>query len=625
MKRYFSEQRHERNGWGAPRYTPLSESEGPKQENPSAGSIHTVFSVDGSLYQRWQADLLAYSHEKVGQPGPLTRLLSADGPPTPFAGRTFHTKQYCPHPVTGDYYPQYNRLMALTAWLEESPPVEEVILLLDPDCVFLAPLLPTELVSPGSPVSHPVGYMDPAPKAALLQRHCSRPELVDAVGIPTLIHRDDLMALTPLWVEKTEEIRSDPRSLDLLGGGWVADMWGYTFVAAELGLRHTPCELALAQHEDRADLPIIHYCYSSSDDEGHWTWDKRSYKPGERVPDPPDDVPSASKALIGLLNEWVAMPERQRTAAGVTLVSCRSAALPPERDSPAPRSYLGESLAMSGLDDASDSIVRARILDFEVAAPGPRSERSLGWLKYLHGEIFNYSAYFFMAKRVNPFILDCGSNIGISILFFKALYPEAKILGFEPHELSHTLLQKNISSNALDKVQVHRAALGSEDSKVDLYWDPQDPGSLGMSTIRDIGSGKAKALVQQVKLSRFIYREVDFLKLDVEGAEDAVLEDLVSSGAISNVDQMVVEYHHHIDKEKDAFSIFLAQLEQSGFGYQISGHYDISERASLGGSFQCVHVYAYRKSTAISFAPEVQERILERRQALTDPEAFVVL
>jgi|SRR5215213_5790106 len=152
-----------------------------------------------------------------------------------------------------------------------------------------------------------------------------------------------------------------------------------------------------------------------------------------------------------------------------------------------------------------------------------------------------------------------------------------------------------------------------------------------MSTIRERGSGRAKTLVQQVKVSRFIDREVDFLKLDVEGAENAVLEDLVSSGAISNIDQMVVEYHHHIDKEKDAFSCFLAQLEESGFGYHISAGYAIEEgqsqiAASPGGLFQDLQVYAYRKSSSgICFASEVQKRILERRQALSDPEAFVEL
>jgi peptidyl serine alpha-galactosyltransferase len=273
--------------------------------------VHTVFSVDGSLYQRWQADLLAYSHRKANQPGPLTRLLSSDRPPTRFEGRTFHTRSYSTHPVTGDYYPPYNRIMALRAWLTEAPPAEDVILLVEPDCVFLGSLT-GEPVSRGHPVSHPIGYMDPSPQAELLQRNCSRPELVEPAGIPTvLIHRDDLTELIPLWIEKTEDIRNDPTSRELLDGGWISDMWGYTTAAAEMGLRHDLRELARMQGEDQADLPIIHYCYASSYAEHGWHWDKRTYRPWERVPDPPGEVPLADKALVGLLNEWVAMPEHQ--------------------------------------------------------------------------------------------------------------------------------------------------------------------------------------------------------------------------------------------------------------------------------------------------------------------------
>ena len=217
----------------------------------------------------------------------------------------------------------------------------------------------------------------------------------------------------------------------------------------------------------------------------------------------------------------------------------------------------------------------------------------------------------------------------MSILFFKALYPEATVVGFEPDAYTYSVLQKNISSNALKGVQVHQAALGTEHSTVDFYNDPRAPGSLAMSTSRETLPvwSQERTSVQQVKLSRFISRrKVDFLKLDVEGAEDAVLEDLVSSGSISNISQMVVEYHHHfIGKDKDAFSTFLAQLEESGFGYQISSHYPTTERASLGRFFQGLHVYAYQKSSGICFDPEWQKLILERRDALADPEAFVEL
>jgi hypothetical protein len=156
-----------------------------------------------------------------------------------------------------------------------------------------------------------MGYLDPTHERhlELVRKHCRSPGSVQGVGIPILIHRDDLAAVAPLWLKKTEEIRGDPQSRET--AGWVAEMWAYAFAATELGLWHTTRELARVSTEDRADLPLVHYCYSLSDAEGHWRWDKRTYRPWERVPDPPEEVPLASKALIGLLNEWVAMPAHQ--------------------------------------------------------------------------------------------------------------------------------------------------------------------------------------------------------------------------------------------------------------------------------------------------------------------------
>lgn len=261
--------------------------------------LHTVFSIDGSLYHRWQADLLAYSHRQVCQPGALTRLWSARGQPTAFEGRTFQTMPYCPHPTTGDFYPPYNKPMALLAWLREASPSEEIVLLLDPDCIFITPCdLPVKC---GEPVAQPISYLEPTDHVELVKRHGHKLESVQAIGIPTLIHRDDLAALVPLWVEKTEAIRSDPVSRQL--AGWTAEMWAYVFAAAQLGLRHQPLDLARWQMEDQADLPFIHYCYSSSSIGEQWQWDKRMYRPWERVPDPPHDTPLATMTLITMLNE----------------------------------------------------------------------------------------------------------------------------------------------------------------------------------------------------------------------------------------------------------------------------------------------------------------------------------
>src|ERR1044071_4816990 len=47
-------------------------------------------------------------------------------------------------------------------------------------------------------------------------------------------------------------------------------------------------------------------------------------------------------------------------------------------------------------------------------------------------EIFKRENYKVDFATNDPFIIDCGSNIGLSIIYFKTRYPNAKIIGFEP-------------------------------------------------------------------------------------------------------------------------------------------------------------------------------------------------
>ena len=264
-------------------------------------TVHAVFSIDDSPYQRWQAELLAYSHRKVAQPGPLTCLLSGEAEPRPVLERIFHTRSWSFHPETGDHYPPFNRIAALIDWLRWAPPEEETVLLLDPDNVFLVPL--DISVERGRPVAQPWSFPDPADNGELVAQHCLGPLFAQGVGIPLVIHRDDLAAVASGWLEKTEAIRNDPRSREL--AGWLAEMWGYALAAAELGLTHELRETAMAPTEDRADLPIVHYFCGSESPDKSWQWNKWDYQAWERVEDPPLGVPAASVALVRLLNELV--------------------------------------------------------------------------------------------------------------------------------------------------------------------------------------------------------------------------------------------------------------------------------------------------------------------------------
>ena len=215
-----------------------------------------------------------------------------------------------------------------------------------------------------------------------------------------------------------------------------------------------------------------------------------------------------------------------------------------------------------------------------------------GWMRYLYREVFAEREYWFATDTSRPVILDCGSNIGMAILFFKALYPDALITAFEPAPWACAAIEETIRANGLRDVAVHNAALAETDGALELFHDPSHPGSAVMSVFSERMPG-ATVRVPAVRLSRHVTGPVDFLKLDVEGSELAVLRDLVASGTIGQIRQMVIECHHHMSPTVDNLSECLALLERSGFGYQLTSGQVYTPITR--GQFQDVLVHAYRK------------------------------
>lgn len=214
------------------------------------------------------------------------------------------------------------------------------------------------------------------------------------------------------------------------------------------------------------------------------------------------------------------------------------------------------------------------------------------WMRYLYREVFAEREYWFATDTPRPVILDCGSNIGMGILFFKALYPDALITAFEPAPWACAAIEETIRANDLRDVAVHNAALAETDGTLELFHDPSHPGSAVMSVFSERMPGAA-VQVRAVRLSRHITGPVDFLKLDVEGSELAVMRDLVSSGTIGQIRQMVIEFHHHMSPTVDNLSECLALLERNGFGYQLTSGQVFTPITK--GQFQDVLVHAYRK------------------------------
>jgi FkbM family methyltransferase len=211
-------------------------------------------------------------------------------------------------------------------------------------------------------------------------------------------------------------------------------------------------------------------------------------------------------------------------------------------------------------------------------------------LRILYDEIFAREEYLFESSAPQPVIFDCGANIGMATLFFKWLYPESTVMSFEADPTTFEVLQRNIQQNHLKGVTAHNVALWSEDGQVPFFVREDEPGSLLMSTMASRAMGR-EIRVEAKRLSSFINGRVDLLKLDVEGAEVKVICDLLESGKIDAVQQMIIEYHHHIAQETPRLGNFLAMLEQNGWNYQLNSWFFPTNARDV---FQDIQIYAYR-------------------------------
>ncbi|MGD0466680.1 MAG: FkbM family methyltransferase [Gammaproteobacteria bacterium] len=166
-------------------------------------------------------------------------------------------------------------------------------------------------------------------------------------------------------------------------------------------------------------------------------------------------------------------------------------------------------------------------------------------MKELYTSIFDERIYDFKTTNIAPNIIDAGSNIGIASLFFKNKYPLAKILCFEPDPYNFAILQKNIIINNLKNVITIQAALAKKAGFTSFYGEIGDFADTRGNSINKLWGEQRNTtksiIVKTVKLSSYINNEIDLLKMDIEGAEQQVLEDLTEK--LYLIKALIIEVH----------------------------------------------------------------------------------
>ncbi len=134
-------------------------------------------------------------------------------------------------------------------------------------------------------------------------------------------------------------------------------------------------------------------------------------------------------------------------------------------------------------------------------------------------------------------ILDLGANIGLTATHVAALYPEARILAVELDRANCELARRN-TARFRERVEVLHGAVWHE------------PGEVRYGGLRESGYAigeaggverRAPALTVGQLIDRLGVDEVDYVKMDIEGAEREVLAD--GTAWLGRVRTIKVEVH----------------------------------------------------------------------------------
>lgn len=186
-------------------------------------------------------------------------------------------------------------------------------------------------------------------------------------------------------------------------------------------------------------------------------------------------------------------------------------------------------------------------------------------------EIFGIQEYRSFFRKNNPLILDLGSSFGMSIFYFKKLYPKAVIKTIEANEKTVEILKKNLKENKVTNVRVLNAIVSSKPGRQPFFIGRNENdwtvGDSGVLPYRRLMGESVKLLVESVRLSNLLKTRWDILKIDIEGMERDVLEE--GKKELANVSEIFIEYHGSDKLPRNSLKRILEILGENNFKYLV--------------------------------------------------------
>lgn len=180
---------------------------------------------------------------------------------------------------------------------------------------------------------------------------------------------------------------------------------------------------------------------------------------------------------------------------------------------------------------------------------------------FIFSELFEHRYYDFDLPFAPRTIMDLGSNIGFTAIFFSRKYPAADIACVEPVPDNAKLLRENIALNGV-RARVFEAAVAIEDGRTSMELVGMDYGHKIAGIEFGLPLNGTNIEVEAISMDTLMavlgWDRISLLKVDIEGYEGILLKQQCEW--LRLVDAMCIECH-----EGYGFSDLSALASEYGF------------------------------------------------------------
>lgn len=190
----------------------------------------------------------------------------------------------------------------------------------------------------------------------------------------------------------------------------------------------------------------------------------------------------------------------------------------------------------------------------------------------------SYLDNFENSKNYTLNIIDAGSNIGLTSLFFINYFKKVAIVAVEPNNDNFSILSYNLKQRENYKFVKINGAVWSSNTKIKVVNDFRDKSDWSFRVIEsdDKNSMKAYTINNLVEINNFKF--IDILKIDIEGSEKQIFTtENVNLGFLNKTRCIAMEIHDEFDCRHAIYKV----LNEYGFTLQNSGELTIGINKKL--------------------------------------------